>query len=244
MVSLICPSNNKEKFNNLKKSLESQTYADFELICVDTEELKCNSAVEALNKGIELAKGDTYIFLHNDIEFQNINDLEDIINYIVKIRDFGIIGVAGAKFENVTTIGNIYHGIPKRRISNEEIDKEVDVQTLDECLFVIKKATLDKYPFDKNNKTWHLYAVDYSLYMNTIGKKVAVIPSKIYHVSPGSSINKEYYKELMKICSKYKRMYKTINTPMGFWSTNSIKLFLQIIKNKIKIFFLKQRKEI
>lgn len=244
MISIICPSNNKDKFENFKRSLEKQTYTDFELICVDTDKLNCKNAVEALNSGVKLANSDIFIFSHNDIEFQNQQDLEDIVDYINRIKDFGIIGVAGAKFERIAVIGNIYNGIPKREVSQDKIDKETDVQTLDECLFIIKRETLEKYPFNENNKTWHLYAVDYSLQMNNLHKKVAVIPSNIYHQSAGSSINNDYYVELKKICKKYKKEYKSINTTMGYWNTNPIKLFFQILRCKFRIIKLKMKKEI
>lgn len=71
--------------------------------------------------------------------------------------------------------------------------------------------------------------------MRSMGKKVYVIPSQIYHKSAGASMNKYYYKELKRICKIYKNKFKNIKTTMGIWHTNKAILCIDIIKVKILI---------
>lgn len=233
MLSIICASNNNEILDKcLRESLKKQTYKNFELIVIDTKENKYIGAADALMSGVKKAKGDIIIFAHHDIILENEYEFENIVNQIEKIKDFGILGIAGASYKKGILVGNITNGDPKIPISNKEINEAQDVQTLDEVLFVIKKDILEQYPLNLENKTWHLYAVEYSLLMKEKNKKVMVIPSDIYHLSAGASMNNEYYKQLRKVCAKYKKCYKTINTTVGYWHTNKILLELKILRHK------------
>ena len=235
MISIVCASNNRNILEEeLKESLKKQTYKNYELIIVDTIEKKFESAAEALNYGANKAKGDYIIFSHHDIIMKKQNELENIIKKIESIDDFGIVGIAGID-KNANIIGNITNGIPEVPISNNRINKITEVETVDEVMFVIKKDIFDKYKIITENKTWHLYAVEYSLLMKDISKPVLVIPSDIYHKSAGASMNKEYYKELKRLCKFYRKKMTVINTTMGIWHTNKLILSLDILKVKILI---------
>jgi len=234
MLSIICASNNKKILDEcLGKSLKKQTYKDYELIVVDTKKYKYTGATDALMSGASEAKGDILIFVHHDVIMENENELNNIVEQINKIDDFGILGIAGAPYQKGTLVGNITNGDSKIHISNEMISKPTEVQTLDEVMFIIKKDNLEKHPFNLDNKTWHLYAVEYCLLMKERNKKVLVIPSNIHHLSAGASMNNEYYKQLRKLCKQYGKKYKTINTTVGYWYTNKLVLELKILKRKV-----------
>ena len=213
--------------------LKKQTFKDYELIVIDTNEKKYNGCVEALNDGFAKSTGEYIMFVHHDVEFCDKNELSNIYNCILNL-DFGIVGVAGATFSRNYLIGNITNGANKENISSLVIDKPEEVQTLDEVLFIIKRDTLNKYPLNILNTTWHLYAVEYSLLMHDNDKKVYVIPSNIYHASPGYSLNKSYFDYLPSVIKKYKKNYKYINTTVGSWYTNKMLFNLQMMKRKIK----------
>lgn len=234
MLSIICASNNKKILDEcLKKSLDRQTYRDFELIVVDTKKSKYTGASDALMSGAKNAKGDFFIFIHHDVVFNTEHELENVVKQIENTKDFGVLGIAGASYEKNILIGNITNGDNKIHISDKIIDEPTEVQTLDEVMFIIKRDNLEKYPLNLDNKTWHLYAVEYSLYMKEKNKKVMVIPCNIYHVSAGASLNNKYYKRLRKTCKEYKKRYRTINTTVGYWYTNRVVLELEIIKHKL-----------
>lgn len=236
MLSIICASNNKQILEEcLEQSLDKQTYKDFELIVVDTKKNKYIGASDALMSGAKKSKGDILIFVHHDVIFNTEYELENIVKQIEKIKDFGILGIAGAPYKKGTLVGNITNGEPKIYISDKKINDPTEVQTLDEVMFIIKKDNLEKQPLNLDNKTWHLYAVEYCLKMHENNKKVMVIPSNIHHLSAGASMNDDYYKQLRKVCKIYKKTYKNINTTCGRWYTNKILLELQIYRHLRRI---------
>lgn len=236
MLSIICASNNKKILEEcLEQSLSKQSYKDFELIVVDTKKNKYIGASEALMYGAKKAKGDILIFIHHDVIFYTEYELENIVKQIEKIKDFGILGIAGAPYKKGNLVGNITNGEPKIYISDKKINDFTEVQTLDEVMFIIKKDNLEKHPLNLDNKTWHLYAVEYCLKMHENNKKVMVIPSNIHHLSAGASMNDDYYKQLRKVCKIYKKTYRNINTTCGRWYTNKILLELQIYRHLRRI---------
>jgi len=232
MLSIICASNNNKILEEcVKKTLDKQTYKDWELIIIDTKKNKYTGASDALMSGAKNANGDILIFIHHDVIFNTEYELENIVKQIEKIKDFGILGIAGAAYKKGILVGNITNGEPPIHISEEKINEPTEVQTLDEVMFIVKKENLEEYPLNLENKTWHLYAVEYSLLMKEKNKKVLVIPCNIHHLSAGASMNKEYYKKLINVRQKYKSNCKKINTTCGCWFTNKILLRLQIYRH-------------
>lgn len=233
MISIICPTNNFDVFNSqLKESLDKQNYRDFEVIPVDTNNRRI-SAVDALIEGAKKANGEYLLFCHHDLLFEE-DELGNIIKYLSNIGDFGVVGVAGVDNQG-KVIGNVTNGVTPKRITSSVIDGPVEVQTLDEMLFIVKREVLSEIPFDKRNETWHLYAVDYSLSMKLYNKKVYVIPSDIYHKSAGYSMNRSYYTELQRICTKYQNDIEKIYTTMGVWHTKTAKLRMDILNIKFQM---------
>ena len=53
-----------------------------------------------------------------------------------------------------------------------------EVQTLDECMFIIKKDYFNEHIFNERD-SWHLYAVKYCLKVLINGDKVYVIPANL-----------------------------------------------------------------
>lgn len=236
MLTIICPSNNEKILEEcLKDSLKKQSYKNYELIIVDTKNSKFKGAVSAINYGIKQAKGDYIMVVHHDVIFEKYDELERIVNEVEKVKDFGIIGVAGMTKNKGEFVGNITNGENKEKISRFKLDIPMEVETLDEVLFIINKKMLEKYPLNDKNETWHLYAVEYCLKMHMNNEKVIVIPSEIYHKSAGNSMNIEYFLQLEKLCKKYKKNYKIINTTCGYWFTNGILHKLQMYRNIRKL---------
>ena len=143
-----------------------------------------------------------------------------------KINDFGVVGVAGTTENGIVT--NIIHGEKREYAGNIQIEKPVECECLDEVLFVIKKQTYNKNKFDFCNTTWHLYCVGYCLEMLKQKKKNYTIPLNVYHLSSGASFDNTYYKEILRLTKKYKTSFSDVRTTCGKWSTNRVKLYLQI----------------
>lgn len=231
--SIMCIYNNPTKLKNLESSIDKQKEITYEKIFIDNTKQQYTNAKEALKVAASKATGKYYLFSHQDIILEDEETLKKIYNTLENIGNFGIAGVAGKKGKRVYS--NIFHGQDKIKVDKEGISKIEEVDSVDECLFIISKDTYASLKFGNLIcNTWHLYAVEYSLEMKEQGKKVIVLPIELYHESAGASFDNTYYKQIKMLVKKYRRKLKTINTTMGNWHTNKILLELQIAKRRIK----------
>lgn len=239
MLSFICASN---KPNILKEcvisSLEKQKDRDFELVVVDTNLKQYASAVEALNEGADRAKGDYFVFLHQDIQFEDEDFVSRLRGYIER-GPFFVAGVAGAVPAKTKwrkrILTNIVNGDEKVN-PGEPIpdDSIIRCNTVDECLFVIPRDVYARRPLTEYVPTWHLYAVEYCLWAEQSEPgSVKIFPLKLWHRSDGVSFDASYYTALNRIISVYKRQYKVLYTTMGAWPANAFLRRARAITRKI-----------
>lgn len=208
LISIICPCNNKDILEMLLTSLKKQKNQNYEIVIVDTIEQKFSSAVDALSYGASKAKGTIFVFCHQDIEFLSYDAIDIIYKYCLE-NDFGIAGVAGVNSGKLAIFSSVRDG-PQHLITGTEIHEVTPIDVLDECLFIIKK---DKFMgFDSLGATWHFYAVDYCMKSIASNKKNLLFPIRIYHQSPGYSINYNFFKILKKLGKKYKGSFKYVTT--------------------------------
>lgn len=213
MFSIICVYNNEKVLNTyLLSSLKNQDI-NYELILIDNSTNKFKSAADALNYGGKKAKGELLIFLHQDICLYE-NNLKDIEKFCNTIPNLGVAGVSGvSENKNGKNISNILMDIPPVYASPYHIDRVINTQTLDECLFIIPKKVFSKYKFDNNTCFgWHLYCAEYCLNLKNNDYNICILPITLYHASPGASMSIEYHKTLFKILKKYRNDYEVIYT--------------------------------
>jgi glycosyltransferase involved in cell wall biosynthesis len=220
--SIVCVYNNRKILNQyLLESLKKQTIP-YELILVDGFSKKYNSAADALNSGGEQAAGRYIMFVHQDIQLGNARFLEDSLWYLDELPNLGIAGIAGKSPASTNIVSNSYNGTPPWKLSTNCIREPVMVQTLDECVLVIPRARFETTRFDPVTcNDWHLYGVDYCLTMKSIGFDVMVLPTGVYHLSDGDSMNSAYFSTLERLITKHRAGTPVITTTVGIWSTSS-----------------------
>jgi glycosyltransferase involved in cell wall biosynthesis len=235
MISVVCVYNNKEILEEfLLKSLKKQS-VEYELFLMDNRNGKFKSAAEALNKGAEEAKGKYIMFVHQDIDLKSDKWLENVEKTLDSLDNVGIAGVAGRIKYRKGIVTTIEDGIPPQKIPSFNFKTPVKVQTLDECLFIIPKSIFNTLQFDeKTCDDWHLYAVDYSLTIKDRGFDVYVIPSFLYHRSPGYSYSEMFNLTLKKVLKKHWKE-GVIYTTMKNWIT------FYPVSVQIKFPFLKEK---
>jgi hypothetical protein len=242
MITVICVYNNRVLLEDrLLKSLKNQSN-EYELILLDNTNGKYDSAARALNCGAKQATTDYLMFVHQDVDLLYDDCLKDIEEILINLNDLGVAGVAGYTETNGKFImySNIKDGRPPEDVG-VYLNDPLKVQTVDECLFIVPRSMFEKLKFDEITcPGWHLYGVDYCLSTNKFGKSVYVVPINIYHVSRTESFSKDYYNLLKNIVKKHGQNYKTIDTSCGIWNTNSVRLDLNILEDKI-LRFLKLR---
>lgn len=234
-ISIITIANNIEIYEEFLRNLHEQVNINYELITIDNYNNNYLSATRAYNLATKNAKGNYLFFLHPDIRFQDNTELSKILKILNLIEDFDVVGIAGAVGKGSKRIikSNIIHGSSKRSVG-QKIDGPTKVQTVDECMFIIKKDKFNKN-FFKERDGWHLYAVEYCLEAIKNNGSVYVIPSNIWHLSDGKSLDYHYMFILNDIINDYKKYFKVIYTTVKGWKTRGV--FSKIYRN---YYFLKQ----
>ncbi|MGC9219376.1 MAG: glycosyltransferase family 2 protein [Athalassotoga sp.] len=246
MLSLICVYNNNEILEKyLLSSLKEQTVS-YDLILVDNTKNEFKSAAEALNFGASKARGDYFVFLHQDISFISPESLEQLEKVLQKLPQKFVAGPAGAiqaSTRDNRVVTNIKHGNPPVYAGGKnglKIKDPYKAQTLDECMMVIPKEVFDVLKFDKDTCSgWHLYVVDYCISALKMDIPTYVIPVDVYHRSSGNSMNKEYYRILQKVTNKHKSSVDYLYTTMGAWPTSPLSLKIKLAKISTKEFIKK-----
>lgn len=235
MITVISVFNNKDILEErLLKSLNIQNI-QYELILVDNSDGKFKSAANALNYGAKNATKDYLMFVHQDVDLLGENCLRNIEEVIDSLEDLGVAGVAGyAKTEGKPVMmSNIQDGYPPEDVGMN-IDGPVEVQSVDECLFIVPRSLFQELKFDeKTCPDWHLYGVDYCLSTKKLGKTIYVIPANIYHASRTVSFSNTYYSTLYNVVNKHGDDYETIDTSCGVWHTKKFRLNINIIEDRI-----------
>lgn len=226
LFSLITIANNEQVYKEFKTSLATQINVNYELIKINNKNNIYNSARKAYNSAARQAKGTFLVFCHPDIRFMDPYVLHDIINYVVQLKSkFGVIGIAGTPFKLVNNdriiLSNIVHGDQKLFVG-KKIDQPEEVQTLDECFFVLSKNFWRDHPFS-SDKGWHLYAVEECLAASASGYKNFVVPAHIWHTSDGKSEDFHYYLQLKRLIKKHYNDLPRINTTVKMWPTKGMK---------------------
>lgn len=226
MISIISVFNDKAFLEeNLLATLSNQL-SGHELIVIDNIDHKFTSAASALNYGAEQATGNILMFVHQDMRLLENNTLSKIEAYVNSLPDFGIGGVIGLSMDGHIKgyILNTFEKLGTPYASPEE------VQTLDECVLIIKKEIFHKIRFDEQTLDgWHLYGVDFCLAAQKSGLKAYVLPIITHHFSLATNYDQllEYQK---RILDKYKAFVSPIYTTCGKLATTS--LFRKWFKQK------------
>ena len=170
-IALFTIANKADVFRDFKENLSKQKSINYQLIEIANYNGEYNSARLAFNEYANISDVEYYAFLHPDVRFIDEYALSDLVRIIDEIDDFGVVGVAGArrngnKREIVTTI---IQGEHKREVGTK-IRQPVEVQTVDECFFVIRRDYFQNHKFSNRNG-WHLYGVEYCLDAIRNGKK-------------------------------------------------------------------------
>ena len=238
MFTIICIYNNKKIFETcLQESLNKQN-AVFETIFIDNTLNEYKSAAKAFNEAMKKANGKYVIFSHQDIIIEDMHWLNEIEKVLDNLENIGVVGVAGCKENEKGIYTNIRHGDDNRYAGEYRVNSPIEVQTVDECLFIIPKKVLNQIQFDETIcYNWHFYATDFCLQSALVGFKIYVIPTEIYHMSDGNSLNLDYYKTAKKLYKKYKGSYKKIRTTCSYWESSiyALQYFYRVTKYKVKV---------
>ncbi|MCW3763739.1 glycosyltransferase family protein [Weissella confusa] len=239
--SIITIVNKENVYQEFKKSLDQQKQVDYELIKINNSNNQFQSARAAYNEASKKATGKYLVFIHPDIRFLDEMSLYDILTEATNIDNFGVVGIAGSPVRmhkgHFILLTTLKQGKRKESIG-DPIDEPTEVQTVDECFFIMEKSYWEKIPFS-DIEGWHMYAVEQCLRAILGGKKNYVIPSRVWHLSAGVSEDRNYVKIGKEIVQRYGSHFPYINTTVTHWDTQGIKKnitpWIYYVQNKIML---------
>lgn len=239
LCSLLLIVNKEPIYQRFLYNLTTQLDVTNELIEIDNRNNQYSSARAAFNENIHRANGEYLIFLHPDICFLDPYALRDIMTHVRSLGEFGVAGIAGAPTQlergQRVILSTIVHGEDKLP-AGRTVEHPMEVQTLDECLFVIQKDWFREHPFS-HASGWHLYCVEQCLQSIVHGRKNYVLPARVWHLSDGKSLDWKYVSQLERLIEIYGKTMPVINTTVRKWPTRGFRnrMFRHYFKLKQRI---------
>lgn len=239
-VTFICCYNNSDELNSmLQPSLNILDKDICNIILINSLYEGYKSAAEAYNKTIKKHMneiGDILFFCHQDIAFDNMDFLQNIISELTENPN-QIIGFAGIN-TNGTVLSNLQYQENKQFITRNQIKSKEKVVTLDECCFATSKKVYQKLKFDEYVcNHWHLYAVEICYNAKRNGIPSYVMPDIIFHKknnNGGMYTDKYFLKSLWRLVKKYKKDFDYIYAPCYICSTNLFIAAAKIARTSIR----------
>jgi hypothetical protein len=193
--------------NALKKNIAETIGESYELIVIDNS-VNQFSITEAYNSGIDKARFEYLLFLHEDVYFHTLNWGCKLIGYFSALPDLGLIGVAGATFKSKAP--SLWTDAPmknwvlylKQRLSDGSVQLNtsewasgnsfVDVKVIDGVFMATRKSL--NFRFDQNLKGFHFYDTYLSIIVSTARLRIIVTNDILLeHFSTGKQ-NEEWVK--------------------------------------------------
>lgn len=235
-IAIFTIVNNLDIYNEFVDSINLQKDVCFQLFPIMNCHGEFSSARKAYNEYANGKEFKYFVFSHPDIRFLDDKSLSDIINYVDSIGEFGVVGVAGATKiqDSCRTLTTIVQG-KNKAFYGYKISKPEKVQTLDECFFVVESEYFNQHLFSDVDG-WHLYSVEYCLNAEINNRVNYVVPSRVWHLSDGASLDEKYMTQLNKLIEDYREKYDVIYTTVKPWRTKGLRASIYR-----KYYWLKQR---
>lgn len=239
-VTFICCYNNSDELNSmLQPSLNILDKDIYNIILINSLDEGYKSAAEAYNKTIKKhinEIGDILIFCHQDIAFDNVDFLQNIISELTENPN-QIIGFAGINTHG-TVLSNLQYQENKQFITKNQIKSKEKVVTLDECCFATSKIVYQTLKFDEYVcNHWHLYSVELCYNAKCNGIPSYVMPDIVYHKkndNGGMYTDKHFLKSMWRLVKKYKKDFSCIYAPCYICSTNRFIAAAKIVRTSIR----------
>ena len=241
MISLIVCSINKEYAEKLEQNIRETIGVQFELIVINNK-IESRGITAVYNQGANQAQYEILVFVHEDVAFLTQDWGLILQKYYTENKDWGVIGIAGAKYKSKTNSGwytgiqdfdccNITHVAPNSKIQKILLKPQKDevstqVVVLDGVFIVTLKAIWDKLKFNDEHLTgFHYYDIDFSLRAALITKVIVTFEIDIAHFTTGGDFGDKWVGQSFKWSSSSTAIH---NTPL------SLKGHLKVIDHRIE----------
>ncbi len=159
---------------------------DLDYIQVDNRDGKFPSAGAAYNFGASRARHDHLVFVHQDVVLHSLVALEHAAATLDADHGIGLAGAFGVK-RGGRLVGRVRDRVV---LIGEHAAGPVDVDAIDEVLFIVPRRTFDRERLSESPKlAWHAYAVEYGLRVRRHGLRVCAVDVPLTHNSLSINID-------------------------------------------------------
>ena len=182
-VSIICVFNDaRVREQCLDASIERHRSEvdDLDYVQVDNRDGVFQSAGAAYNVGASRARHDHFVFVHQDVVLHSLTALERVAAALHAEPTVGLAGALGVRRRG-RLVGRVRDRVV---LLGERPDGPVDVDAVDEMLFVVPRRTFEREQLSEAPEfAWHAYAVDYGLRLRRDGLRVCAVDVPLTHNS-------------------------------------------------------------
>lgn len=187
-ISIVCVFNNPEVLQEcLDRSIRAYSGSlEIQYIPVDNTNRTFSSAGSALNHGTRQARHELVAFAHQDVYLHSLDRLAAVGLQLLS-GGWGLLGANG-----VTTQGQSIGRLRDRvQLIGKEANTPVEVDSVDEVLFMASRDLMLSEPLSEDPKlAWHAYAVELSLRLRTLHRRVGAVDMAITHNSLTINLDK------------------------------------------------------
>jgi hypothetical protein len=193
------------------------------------------SAAQALNIGLDRARGKIVVFCHQDVMFYE-NWVDMFFDRVKEIESkvgqkWGVIGTAGIT-QKEDTIGVVHNRKGSIQWQSTKRSTAYEVQTLDEHCMAIRKNSGLRFDSAVFNG-FHFYGPDICLNSLDRGfRNFGILCPLVHDSSSGSLLSgkKEFMRLLHALAKKWRPKFKYIRTPTSLVRRRSVRTFVRFRK--------------
>lgn len=216
MISIIVCSKDKAASELHQRNIKKTIGCDYEYIRIDNTAGQYGLCT-AYNKGVEDAKGDVVVFMHEDAYFMQPEWGWILIQKFIDHPDVGLIGVAGTQYLRADNPGWVTAGQPfiKGKIIHDVEDRffisvysdssnDAEVVAVDGLFMAVRKSLFETISFDAETfDTFHFYDLDFCVQAARNHRLIVTCDIAVLHQSKGV-FSEEWEKYGRKFLEKHK----------------------------------------
>lgn len=236
MISIVCSTQEpKEEFKQhvIKSSGFNKDRVDF--IFIENKNGKYSLA-QAYNIGLNQAKYNTIVFLHDDLFFDNDKFGKKLIKHFDNNPEYGIIGLAGTRelispmWHQKSMMGIVNHKANGKKWESKYSDSQGDdiaeVAVVDGLFMAVRKDRI-KHMFNDKFPNFDFYDIPFCVDNHLAGVKVGLITNiRVTHLSVGAGINNDNWKNNAKLFEELYGDKLPINVKRKIRPNEKIKVML------------------
>ena len=249
MISIIICSRKADISQELKDNIATTIGCEYEIIIIDNSKNQY-SIFAAYNEGVKCAKGDVFVFAHEDILFHTVNWGLKMLR-IVQDTSIGLVGFAGSHFLpstpeawDLTPWTTWYlqsHGGVIDETSMMRDEQFIDAVMVDGFCFFTPASIWKDITFDETSyKGFHFYDYDICMQVLQAHKRVVITKRILIEHFSGGNTNAQWFENQKIFWAKWHNTLP-ITRGVDMSTADAVRQLDKFFKSKKEVEYTLQR---